>query len=272
MGSIYRFASGSLQRVDRGVIQEVPLSIIVNQQELATLMCTPDKLECLVLGFLYLEGIIQSLEEVQHLRVCEKDGLAKVYLQQRRPHHARRVYTSGCGRGISFASALEGQTVVEIPCPVSPLQIQRLMGELHERADLYRTCGGVHASGLSDGARIIVVAEDIGRHNTLDKIQGECLLRKISPMGKILLTTGRISSEMIRKAARMQVPVVVSLTSPTSLAVELAEVAGITIIGYAKGRSFNIYSHPSRLVSAEEFQPETLVHQDSILQPQLSPG
>lgn len=270
MGDVYRFVSGHMERVDQEVIQEIPLSIIANGQELATLMCTPDKLECLVLGFLYLEDIIQGLEEVHHWRICEKDGLARVYLKKEMPHQGRRIYTSGCGRGISFASALEGHSVIEIPCPVSPSQIQGLMRELHERAELYRTYGGVHASGLSDGARIIVLAEDIGRHNTLDKIQGECLLRNISPQRKILLTTGRISSEMIRKAARMQVPVVVSLTSPTSLAVELAEAAGITIIGYAKGKSFNIYSHPSRLLG-EEGRREKALPGESLRQPYLSP-
>ena len=121
------------------------------------------------------------------------------------------------------------------------------MKQFQEQMELYRLCGGVHASALSDTKKLLVVAEDIGRHNTLDKIQGECLLRGLSTKDGLLLTTGRVSSEMLLKAARMQAPVVVSRHSPTGSAVSLARDLGIALVGYARGNRLSVYSHPERL-------------------------
>lgn len=122
-----------------------------------------------------------------------------------------------------------------------------LMGQLQEKMDLYRLSGGVHTSALSDTGNLLVVAEDIGRHNTLDKIHGECLERALSTRDRLLLTTGRVSSEMLLKAAKMQVPVVVSRHSPTGIAVSLACDLGIALIGHARGNRLLVYSHPERL-------------------------
>jgi FdhD protein len=105
----------------------------------------------------------------------------------------------------------------------------------------------VHASALSDTKNLLVVAEDIGRHNTLDKIQGECLLKGLSTRDRLLLSTGRISSEMLLKAAKMQVPVVASRHSVTGSAVSLAHNMGIALVGHARGSSLSVYSHPERL-------------------------
>jgi len=105
----------------------------------------------------------------------------------------------------------------------------------------------VHTSALSDGQKLLVVASDVGRHNTLDKIQGQCLLEGIDTKDRVLLTTGRLSAEMLNKAAKMQVPVLVSRTSPTDLAVELAKSWGITLIGYARGEQIHVYSGEERV-------------------------
>ena len=113
--------------------------------------------------------------------------------------------------------------------------------------ELYRFSGGVHASALADRKNLLVVAEDIGRHNTLDNIQGECLLRGLSTGDQLLLSTGRVSSEMLLKAARMQIPIVVSRHSPTGSAISLARDLGIALVGYARGSRLTVYSHPERL-------------------------
>jgi FdhD protein len=127
-----------------------------------------------------------------------------------------------------------------------------LINQLFESQQLYRTSGGVHTSALCDGQRIQIVAEDIGRHNTLDKIAGRCLLEGISLPRRILLTTGRISSEMLQKSARLKASIVISRTSPSSLSIELAQKWGITLIGYARRNRFNIYTHPERILVAPE--------------------
>jgi len=122
-----------------------------------------------------------------------------------------------------------------------------LVDQLMEVQSLYRETGGVHSSALSDGEKLVISAEDIGRHNSLDKIAGLCLMNNIWPETRLLITTGRISSEMLQKAARMQAPIIVSRTSPSSLSIEMAERYGITLIGYARKHRFNVYSNVQRV-------------------------
>jgi FdhD protein len=123
------------------------------------------------------------------------------------------------------------------------------MKQLNKKAELYRFCGGVHTSALCNNNSLLVVAEDIGRHNTLDKIMGECLLSKSTTTDMVLLTTGRISSEMLAKAARMETPIVISRSSPTDRSISLALELGITLIGYVRGNRLSVYSHEERLLA-----------------------
>jgi FdhD protein len=221
------------------------LTIYVNRQELVTVQCTPNKLNCLVIGFLYAQGIISGLRDVASLRVCDEEPEVHVTLSNLEYElPTRRTVTSGCGGGVTFQT--QGQKV-DSGLVVTPTEVLSLMKQFLKQMELYRLCGGVHASALSDTRDLLVVSEDIGRHNTLDKIQGECLLRELSARDGLLLGTGRVSSEMLLKAARMQVPILVSLTSPTGRAISLARDLGIAIVGYARGSRLSVYSHPERL-------------------------
>ena len=123
---------------------------------------------------------------------------------------------------------------------------------LLESQSLYREVGGVHTSILSDGRQVVASGEDVGRHNSLDKIAGKCLLENLHPSRRILVTTGRVSSEMIQKAARIGASVVVSRTSASSLSVKLAEKWGITLIGYARRNQFIVYTHSGRVLQSAE--------------------
>jgi len=230
------------------VVQEQSLTIFVNGRELATLQCTPNKLDCLVLGFLSFEGIIQGLDEIKHLEVFAEDALADVRLTKEFTPPRRRIFTSGCTGGITFGMPLEGFRIFPEERTLHPEQAFALMKLLYAEARLYRESRGIHAAALSDGEKLLLVAEDVGRHNALDKILGEALLRGVSTAGHILLSTGRISSEMLRKGAHMRTPFVISRTSPTSLAIAAAKRFGITVIGYVRGEGFNVYTHPERLV------------------------
>ncbi|MBT4511560.1 MAG: sulfurtransferase FdhD, partial [Chloroflexi bacterium] len=140
----------------------------------------------------------------------------------------------------------EGERV-ESNLVVSPEKVLSQMKQFQEQMDLYRISGGVHTSALSDPINLLVISEDIGRHNTMDKIQGECLVRKLETRDGLLLCTGRVSSEMLLKASRMQVPIIASLTSPTGRAVSLARDLGITLVGYARSNRLTVYSYPERL-------------------------
>ena len=124
------------------------------------------------------------------------------------------------------------------------------MGELQRRSDLYRETGGTHNASLADGEKTLCFRTDIGRHNAVDMLGGWALLADVVLDRTLLLTTGRISSEILVKALRMGVPVVVSRSAPTALALELARDLGVTIVGYARGAKFNVYTHPERIEAA----------------------
>jgi FdhD protein len=241
----HRFSDQGWETSASPLPDEMALAIYVNHQELVSILCTPSKLNCLVLGFLYAEGIIMGMEDVASIRVCEEESLAEVMLSDSQYELPKvRTLTSGCGGGATFKKK---EQKVESDLVIAAVEVLDLMRQLQEQMELYRLCGGVHASALSDTRRLLVMAEDIGRHNTLDKIQGECLLKGHPSKGRLLLSTGRISSEMLLKAAKMQSPVVVSRHSPTETAVSFARDLGITLVGHARGSRLSVYSHHQRL-------------------------
>jgi FdhD protein len=246
---ITQWKSGRWQDLSGSVIAEKPVSLTVNGEAWLTLLCTPADLEALAAGFLFNENLIQSTDELASVRVCPTEDNVDVWTSHRveRPKTWRR--TSGCTGGMTAEQDAETRHAVEL-CEVrlTADQIGNLAQQLFANQELYRQVGGVHTSALSDGQSILVSAEDIGRHNTLDKIAGKCLLNRIHPAQRVLLTTGRVSSEMIQKAARIKASIVISRTSPSTLSVEIAEALGITLIGYARRDRFNIYAHTERIM------------------------
>ncbi len=234
---------------DAGTIVETPVSLTVNGQVWLTFMCTPILLEAMAVGFLYNEGIIERMDEIVDARLCEHGDNVDVWLNRNveQPSSWRR--TSGCTGGVTAVDLLAKPNISLSGnrLEVQPEAIEKMVELLFEAQILYRETGGVHTSALSDGDKIVFSAEDIGRHNTLDKIAGLCLMQNVYPEKRILITTGRISSEMLQKAARMQVPILISRTSPSSLSIEMAERYGITLIGYARKHRFNVYSNPQRV-------------------------
>ena len=242
---------------DAHVITETPVSLTVNGEVWLTFMCTPTQLEALAVGFLFNEGIIKDYSEVADVRVCEHGDNVDIWLNHAADKPERWTRTSGCTGGMTSVDAsikVSAGTPSEIGLAdrqndimLGPEQIPALLEMLNGDQTLYRQTGGVHTSVLTDGKRSILAAEDIGRHNTLDKLAGQMLMDSITPTASVILTTGRISSEMMQKSIRLGVSVVISRTSPSSMSVELAEQAGITLIGYAKRHRFNLYTHAERI-------------------------
>ena len=234
---------------DAETIVEAPVSLTVNGQVWLSFMCTPVNLEALAVGFLYNEGVLENMEQVEDVRVCEHGDNVDVWLDRsvEQPKSWRR--TSGCTGGVTAVDLLARPNISfdHTQPKVPPEAIGHLVEMLFESQELYRETGGVHTSALSDGEKILLSAEDIGRHNTLDKIAGLCLMNNIWPETRILITTGRISSEMLQKAARLEAPILISRTSPSSLSIEMAERYGITLIGYARTHRFNVYSNSQRV-------------------------
>ncbi len=244
-----RFEFSKWEGFDAETIVETPVSLTINGTAWLSFMCTPVDLEALAVGFLYNEGVINSMAEVVDARVCEHGDNVDVWLNRSvgQPQSWRR--TSGCTGGVTAVDLLAKPDISfnrEQP-KFNPDTIGQLVEQLFQVQELYRETGGVHTSALSDGEKVLVSAEDIGRHNTLDKIAGHCLMKNIWPETRILVTTGRISSEMLQKAARLQAPIVISRTSPSSLSIEMAERYGITLIGYARRQRFNVYTNKQRV-------------------------
>jgi FdhD protein len=249
----YHVYDGAWHDVEAEVIAEGSLTLFVNGRELASLMCTPQNPLQLAVGFLANEGFVESIDEIEIAHICAGGSCADVWLSHPIPAAMpHKTITSGCSGGQTFADLSVLMAPPERERNISPERLGELIVRLQNQDSLYARARGVHTSALSDGSDLLIVAEDIGRHNTLDRLRGECLLRGLDPSGMILLSTGRISSEMIYKAALMGCPIVASRTSPTSLSVALARAWKITLCGYLRRSRMNVYACPERLIG---FQP-----------------
>ena len=234
--------------VDGEIVEEALACISVNGEELATMMCSPRELDWLALGFLRNEGIIESLDDVRHLRVSKAETCVDVWLRDmnwQRP--SRMIVTAGCGGGVTFDDLSGRHEPLHSELRASPSLLADLMRRLHQGATLYRRARGIHTAVLADGEEILLQVEDVGRHNCLDKLAGAALQLGLETRDKILLSSGRISSEMLNKARRLGAPIVCSRTSPTSLSVALAESWNITIVAYLRQERMRIYTHPERI-------------------------
>jgi len=249
---VHTYRNGGLTRSARPVVREFPLRLTVNGRELATLIASPHQLNFLVAGFLRNQGFVEQLDDLLQLGVCAEFGAARVRLKGEMPESLQPTLTSGCGTGISF-NLPTGSATLPHPSasrqPVAPAAIFALMRELQRRAEQYRSHGGIHSAAVGDGERLLLYAEDLGRHNTLDRIAGEALFKGIDLTGKLLVASGRVSTEMVAKAARLGIALIASRTSPTDMAIRMSEELGITLIGYLRGESFEVYSRPEGLAA-----------------------
>ncbi len=242
MRTYLRVSRAGAEEVKAEVVREQPLTVHVNGARFITLLCSPFQLEALVIGYLWMEKVIGRLEDIARLEVSEVDGRADVTLTDPVELPTERVLTSGCGGGITFRIDPRLFTRLDSSLRIRPAQLAARLKDLFGEAAHYRASRGIHGAALADAERLLVVAEDVGRHNAVDKLKGEALLRGIPTTDRVLLSTGRVSSEMLLKAVRMGVPVVASRTSPTEMAVGLAEQLGVTVIGYLRPDTLNLYA------------------------------
>lgn len=230
------------------VILEYPFTIFIDEEEIITLLCSPKSLEYLAIGFLYSEGFIDNYSAVDKVTIDEENGRAYVNLNERRSFNeklqGKRTITSGCGKGTVFYNVLDSfkSKKIKNEVEIKPSKIADLMRRFNQQSELFYSTGGVHACAICYDDDIIYFEEDIGRHNALDKVLGRALIEDVNLDEKIILTSGRISSEMLIKAAKRGVPVVVSRSAPTSLAIDMARQLNITLVGFVRGEKMNIYS------------------------------
>jgi FdhD protein len=231
-----------VEEAKKEVVREQPLAISVDGERFVTLLCSPMKLEALVVGYLWMEKVVAAVDEIERLEISEVDGAAAVTLTRPVTLPTERILTSGCGGGITFRIDHRLFPRLHSSRRVTTAALSERMKDLFAAAEHYQRSRGIHGAALTDGERLLVVAEDVGRHNAVDKVKGEALLAGLPTEDLILLSTGRISSEMLLKAARMGVPVVASRTSPTEMAICLAEQLNITVCGYVRPGSLDLYA------------------------------
>ena len=252
MESILLYRNGALEHAKGALPQEFPLNLTVNGREIATLVASPHDLRFLVAGFLRLQGFVDGLSDFLVLSVCQDSGIASVQVRKELPERLKPVLTSGCGTGITFtvprAPGTKGNDLPGAAAVVTPAAIFAVMDEMAGRARSYKLHGGIHSAALAatDGT-LLLYAEDIGRHNTIDRLAGEALFKGADFAGRMLVTSGRVSSEMAAKAALLGVVLIASRTSPTDMAVRICREAGITLVGYVRGGRFTVYAHSDRI-------------------------
>jgi FdhD protein len=250
MKEIYQYADGRLVRGEAEVVGEFPLVLRVNDRELVTLIASPHDLRFLVAGFLRVQGFVSTVEDFLMLSVCNDYGIANVRIRGELPGELKPILTSGCGTGITYSLPAAGGTapLSRASEPVAPAALFALMEQLAVKAEQYKSHGGVHSAAVGElDGRLLLHAEDIGRHNTFDRLAGEALLRGVELAGRLLVTSGRVSAEMAAKAAALGIPLIASRTSPTDMAIRICQEAGITLIGYLRGARFKVYAHPELL-------------------------
>lgn len=220
-------------------VEETPVWLEVNGVPVVTWMCTPDQLDDLVIGWLFGEGYIDSVRDIQRMRPCTREPGFWVDLAPERVAavdgmERRRILASGCGSVTTFLGSLADVArrhgaIPELETP----RLRALFKELFGRGVRYKETGGIHAAALTDGQELLFHAEDIGRHNAVDKVMGAAIQADRRPDGLILLVTGRISGELAFKAARAHIAVVATPSVPSTIAVEIARASGMVLMGRA---------------------------------------
>jgi FdhD protein len=229
------------------VASELPIRLLLNDEPLVTLLCTPAELKELTVGFLLSEGILRDKTAIKKMEVDERDAAVRIELADLPPDFSKlfekRTISSGCGKGVTFTSyRMPADRRIEAKGQLMSLvDIRRLLGTFRTISKLYLDTGGVHSAALSDGREILLFAEDIGRHNAVDKLIGKAFLQGLSVEDKILLTSGRVTSEIMTKAGRNRFPIVISRAAPSCMAISYA------LIGFARGDRMNIYTWPKRI-------------------------
>ena len=234
------------------VIEERPLTIFLNSREIVTAMTIGDHPRWLALGFLRNQGMLRDSDVVTGVDVDAELEVAVVRTARETDHEsklARRTRTSGCAVGTVFGDMMEGLEGLVLPdARVSLAALHALAKEINTAPSLYLAAGAVHGTVLCEGTRVLAYMEDVGRHNAVDKIAGWMLDHGVEPAGKVLYTTGRLTSEMVLKCARMGIPALVSRSGFTAWGVDLARRFDMTLIGRMRGRRFVCLSGERRLV------------------------
>ncbi|MCK9274921.1 MAG: formate dehydrogenase accessory sulfurtransferase FdhD [Syntrophales bacterium] len=244
--SVRHYDNGKSYQITDRIIKETSVAILVNSQPVVKIACTSIHVEELALGFLKTEGIISSITDVEEVKITESplavavitnlfDTLEDAAISKMSSGAEKRNHTKVM-QPVDSDSSIPAQTILS------------LMEKLLTSSILHETTRGTHCSGIAEQGNFIALREDIGRHNTIDMLIGYSLMNKGSSRDQAIVTTGRISSEIVSKIWCHGAPIIISHSAPTSKAIHLAQHAGITLIGYVRGDQMKIYTHEKRVI------------------------
>jgi FdhD protein len=240
------------EKLEEPVAIESPVNIYVNGEHIVTLLASPELKRELVLGWLLDEGILKSLDEIDEVHVKENDVKVKTKKDIRARLKAAtmmRLVTTACGSISDFIKLIDrvSKPFVKSTYSVKAEDVLSMVAKLNEMSKVFRSCGGTHSAALFCDGRLVAQAEDVGRHNAVDKVIGVGALKGVNFGECVLVTSGRQTVDMPMKAARVGIPIIASITAPTHSAIMAAEKTGVTLICFVRGHRMNVYSYPHRV-------------------------
>ncbi len=222
-----QYSNGIMRSKDDLVVKEKQLKVYVNGSEFSTLLCSPSDYEVLVAGYLLNRGLLRKPSEIREMCFDKENRTVDVR--------------------ISPSTTLSEIQPIESACHFKALHLLNIMNTLEKKSETFQLTGGVHSAALADTKKILYIYEDIGRHNAVDKILGRTFLNNTNTDDKCLLLSGRVQADIVKKASRGGIPLIVSRSACSHLAIDLGNYYGITIAGFARGTRLNIYSHSERI-------------------------
>lgn len=253
---VVKLKNGKVIKTGDNIATEIPFTINANETEIATLLCSPVNLKELTYGFIYTSGFIKSIKEIRSFSMDTAQWTASVELENM-PEHSlmeKRLYTSGCGKGILYSSITEiaYRQTIENDMTINSSQVTSITKWFQHCSGLFQKTGAVHTAALSiKGCNPEIFFDDVGRHNAVDKVIGKALMDGIDFSEAILVSSGRTSSEILQKARACGIAINISRGAPTHQTVLRARDMGITVIGFARSINFTIYSNEERIIMNE---------------------
>ena len=231
---ILRINGSKKEEIQDIVTEEIPLTIYLEEKELVTILCSPNNLKELSIGFLYSSGLIRSMNDIEGVTINSQNWTSYVKLKNKNI--------------ANNALDLMHRKAITSDSRISSGKIVKLMRSFQERAITFKKTGGVHSAALSDEKGIVIFEEDIGRHNAIDKIIGEALAKDLNMSDLIVLTSGRITSEIVFKIQKMGSAFLISRSAPTDQAIKAASAGNLTLVGFVRGERMNVYTASERLI------------------------
>lgn len=251
---IYKIEEEKKSEIEELLVREYPLSIFLNKKKLATLLCSPENLKALAIGFLRTEGLIKSIDDIKIINLNEEKSVVSIFTAN--TDNEQRFFSKKIDLDSISASDETGVQnflkslnckPIESDIKISVTKIFEFMKKDLDYSEVFKKTGGVHCVALCSNKDMLIIYEDVARHNALDKVIGEAITKKMYLKDKIVILSGRVSLEMILKAAKLEIPIIISKSAPTSLSVALAKALNITLVGFVRGNKMNLYANDFRI-------------------------